>query len=189
MTTQGTLALQSAQFIERMKALRAQEIEFVDIVSEVTADIKLGSLLQKVMGEATRMLNAERSTLFLNDEKTDELWSEVGQGLEVDADPPAQPRRASPAPSSRPARRSTSPTPTPTCASTRRSTRRPGSSRARSCACPIVNKHGKIIGVTQVLNKRGGPFTQRRRVAAARRSPRRSPSRSKTPSCSPTCRT
>lgn len=28
------------------------------------------------------MLNAERSTLFLYDEKTGELWSEVGQGLE-----------------------------------------------------------------------------------------------------------
>src|SRR5262249_38946347 len=82
MTTQGTLALQSAQFIERMKAVRAQEMEFVEVVSEVTADIKLGSLLNRVMGEATRMLNAERSTLFLNDEKTQELWSEVGQGLE-----------------------------------------------------------------------------------------------------------
>ncbi len=83
MTTQGTLALQSAQFIERMKAIRKQELEFLDIVSEVTSDIKLGSLLQKVMGEATRMLNAERSTLFLNDEKTAQLWSEVGQGLEA----------------------------------------------------------------------------------------------------------
>ena len=82
MTTQGTLALQGAVFIERMKAVRKQEMEFVDVVSEMTADIKLGSLLQKVMGEATRMLNAERSTLFLNDEKTNELWSEVGQGLE-----------------------------------------------------------------------------------------------------------
>jgi adenylate cyclase len=30
----------------------------------------------------------------------------------------------------------------------------------RSILCvPIVNKHGKTIGVTQVLNKRGGPFT------------------------------
>ena len=66
-----------------MKAIRKQELEFLDIVSEVTSDIKLGSLLQKVMGEATRMLNAERSTLFLNDEKTNQLWSEVGQGLEA----------------------------------------------------------------------------------------------------------
>ena len=82
MTTQGTMSLQAAVFIERMKALRAQEMEFVEIVSEVTADIKLGSLLQRVMGEATRLLNAERSTLFLNDDKTGELWSEVGQGLQ-----------------------------------------------------------------------------------------------------------
>jgi adenylate cyclase len=82
MINQGALALQSAQFIERMKLRHKQEIEFVDIVSEVTADIKLSSLLQRVMSEATRMLNAERSTLFLNDEKTNELWSEVGQGLE-----------------------------------------------------------------------------------------------------------
>ena len=30
----------------------------------------------------------------------------------------------------------------------------------RSILCvPIVNKHGKVIGVTQVLNKRVGPFT------------------------------
>ena len=30
----------------------------------------------------------------------------------------------------------------------------------RSILCvPIVNKHGKVIGVTQVLNKRGGSFT------------------------------
>ena len=83
MTTQGVLALQSAQFIERMKAIRKRELEFVNIVSEVTSDIKIGSLLQKVMSEATRILNAERSTLFLNDEKTNQLWSEVGQGLEA----------------------------------------------------------------------------------------------------------
>jgi adenylate cyclase len=118
MTTQGTMALQGAVFIERMKALRAQEIEFVEIVSEVTADIKLGSLLQRVMGEATRLLNAERSTLFLNDEKTNELWSEVGQGLQsIQIRFPTT--AASPAPSSRRGNRSISPTPTPTCGSTR----------------------------------------------------------------------
>ena len=50
-------------------------MEFLDLVSEVTSEIELSSLLQRVMGEATRMLNAERSTLFLNDERTDELFS------------------------------------------------------------------------------------------------------------------
>ncbi len=45
MTTQGTLALQGAVFIERMEAVRTHEMEFVDVASEMTADIKPGSLL------------------------------------------------------------------------------------------------------------------------------------------------
>ena len=32
------------------------------------------------MEEATRMLNADRATLFLNDEKTNELFSRVAMG-------------------------------------------------------------------------------------------------------------
>ena len=36
----------------------------------------------------------------------------------------------------------------------------------RSILCvPVVNKDGKVIGVTQVLNKRGGPFTDGGRIA------------------------
>ncbi|MBK6907316.1 MAG: GAF domain-containing protein [Rhodocyclaceae bacterium] len=158
MTSQGTLALQSAQFIERMQAIRRQEMEFIDVVSEVTADIKLGSLLQRVMGEATRLLNAERSTLFLNDDKTNELWSEVGQGLEsVQIRLPNHLGIAG------------------AVFSTGKAINIPYAYAdlrfnpafdkktgffTRSILCvPIVNKHGKTIGVTQVLNRRGGPFT------------------------------
>lgn len=82
MTTQASLALQNAQFIESMQAIRAKEVEFLNVISEVTSDINISSLLKKVMSEITRMLNADRSTLFLNDEKTGQLWSEVGQGLD-----------------------------------------------------------------------------------------------------------
>jgi adenylate cyclase len=158
MTTQGTLALQGAQFIERMKAIRNQEMEFVDIVSEVTADIKLGSLLQKVMGEATRMLNAERSTLFLNDDKTHELWSEVGQGLES-----VQIRLPNHLGIAGAVFTSSKAINIPYAYADLRFN--PGFDKktgffTRSILCtPIINKHGKTIGVTQVLNKRGGPFT------------------------------
>ena len=158
MTTQGTLALQGAQFIERMKAIRNQEMEFVDVVSEVTADIKLGSLLQKVMGEATRMLNAERSTLFLNDDKTNELWSEVGQGLES-----VQIRLPNHLGIAGAVFTSSKAINIPYAYADLRFN--PGFDKktgffTRSILCtPIINKHGKTIGVTQVLNKRGGPFT------------------------------
>jgi adenylate cyclase len=158
MTSQGTLALQSAQFIERMQAIRRQEMEFIDVVSEVTADIKLGSLLQKVMGEATRLLNAERSTLFLNDEKTNELWSEVGQGLEsVQIRLPNHLGIAGAVFTSGKAIN------IPYAYADLRFN--PAFDKktgffTRSILCvPIVNKHGKVIGVTQVLNRRGGPFT------------------------------
>lgn len=158
MTSQGTLALQSAQFIERMQAIRRQEMEFIDVVSEVTADIKLGSLLQRVMGEATRLLNAERSTLFLNDEKTAELWSEVGQGLEsVQIRLPNHLGIAGAVFTSGKAIN------IPYAYADLRFN--PAFDKktgffTRSILCvPIVNKNGKVIGVTQVLNKRGGPFT------------------------------
>src|SRR3546814_6757824 len=54
MTSQAAVALQSSQFVERMKRSREQELEFLDIVADVTSEIELGALLQKVMGEATR---------------------------------------------------------------------------------------------------------------------------------------
>ncbi len=83
LTMQSAMALQSTQYLERMKRSREEEIEFLDVVADVTSEIELGVLLKKVMAEATRMLRADRSTLFLHDEKTNELWSEVGEGLKT----------------------------------------------------------------------------------------------------------
>jgi adenylate cyclase len=158
MTSQGTLALQSAQFIERMQAIRRQEMEFIDVVSEVTADIKLGSLLQKVMGEATRLLNAERSTLFLNDEKTSELWSEVGQGLEsVQIRLPNHVGIAGAVFTS--AKAINIPYAYADLRFNPAFDKKTGFFTRSILCVPIINKHGKTIGVTQVLNKRGGPFT------------------------------
>jgi adenylate cyclase len=158
MIGQGALALQSAQFIEHMKLRHKQEMEFIDIVSEVTADIKLSSLLQRVMSEATRMLNAERSTLFLNDEKTNELWSEVGQGLE--SMQIRLPNHLGIAGAVFTSGRSIN---IPYAYADLRFN--PAFDKktgffTRSILCvPIINKEGKTIGVTQVLNRRGGPFT------------------------------
>ena len=159
MVAQGSLALQSAQFIERLEYIRKQELEFINIVSEMTSDIKLGSLLQKVMGEATRMLNAERSTLFLHDEKTHELWSEVGQGLES-----LQIRLPSHVGIAGAVFMSSKTINIPYAYADLRFN--PAFDKktgffTRSILCvPVINKQGRTIGVTQVLNKHGGPFSQ-----------------------------
>jgi adenylate cyclase len=159
MTTQAAIALQSTQFIERMKKFRIQEMEFFKIVSDITAEIDLGALLNKVMSEATRMLNAERSTLFLNDEKKKELFSKVGLGLNatvirfpnhmgiagavfqsgetINIPHAYADLRFNPA-----------------------FDKRTGFFTRSILCVPVINKSGKMIGVTQVLNKRGGPFTK-----------------------------
>ena len=134
-------------------------MEFVSIVSDVTAEIDLSSLLKRVMEEATKMLNADRATLFLNDEKTQELFSRraMGEGVgEI-----RLPNNAGIA---------------GTVFTTGKTMNIPFAYAdlrfnptfdkqtgyfTRSILCvPISNKNGKVIGCTQVLNKKGGKFTE-----------------------------
>ncbi len=158
MTSQAALALKNSQFVERMEKTRKQEMEFLDLVSKLTSEIDIGVLLQNVMSEARRMLNAERSTLFMNDEQTGELWSEVGDGdekMEI-----RFPNHLGIAGAVFTSGESVN---IPYAYADLRFN--PAFDRqtgffTRSILCvPVVNKQGKVIGVTQVLNKRGGPFT------------------------------
>jgi len=157
MCTQAAAALRNSQFVEKMKKSRVQELEFLDVVADITSEIDLGALLQKVMSEATRMLNAERSTLFLNDEKTDELWSQVGEGL--GATQIRMPNNVGIAGNVFHTGHTVN---IPHAYADLRFN--PGFDKqtgyfTRSILCvPVINKNGKTIGVTQVLNKSGGPF-------------------------------
>ena len=81
MIEQSTIALESLRTVEEVESSRKQELEFLNVVSEVSSELKLGPLLQKLIATITRMLDAERSTLFINDEKTNELFTEIGEGL------------------------------------------------------------------------------------------------------------
>jgi adenylate cyclase len=159
MSTQAAVALQGTQNVERMERSRLQEREFLDIVSEVSSEIQLGSLLQKIMSEVTRMLNAERSTLFLNDEKSDELWSEVGEGL--GAEQIRLPNHLGIAGGVFTSGRTVNIPHAYADLSFNPDFDKRTGFFTRSILCvPVINKDGKTIGVTQVLNKRGGPFTE-----------------------------
>jgi len=156
--TQAAVALQSTAFVERMQRKRSQEMEFLDVVSDVTSEINLNALLAKVMGEATRMLNAERSTLFLNDDKTNDLWSMVGAGLNV-----TEIRFPNHLGIAGAVFTSSTSINIPYAYADLRfnpSFDKQTGFFTRSILCtPVVNKAGKCIGVTQVLNKKGGPFS------------------------------
>lgn len=159
MTTQVAIVLQSTQYGEKMKRFHSQEMEFFNLVSDVTAEIDLGMLLGKVMSEATRMLNAERSTLFLNDEKTNELFSKIGEGL--GATEIRLPNHMGIAGAVFTSGKSVNIAHAYADLRFNPAFDKKTGFFTRSILCvPVIKKDGKVIGVTQVLNKRGGPFTE-----------------------------
>ena len=156
--TQAAVSIQNAQNSEYFEKKRAKEMEFISIVSDVTAEIDLGALLKRVMEEATRMLNADRATLFLNDEKTNELFSRVAMGDGIGEI--RLPNTAGIAGSVFTSGKSMN---IPYAYADLRfnpSFDKQTGYFTRSILCvPVINKEGKVIGCTQVLNKTGGKFT------------------------------
>lgn len=156
-TTQCAITLQSMQLVERIEKSRKREVEFLNVISEMTSELELNKLLNKVMSEATRMLNAERSTLFLNDEKTNELFSHVGAGLSSFEIRLPNDAGIAGAVFSKGATINI-----PHAYADLRFN--PAFDKqtgffTRSILCvPVINKQGKVVGVTQVLNKSGSPF-------------------------------
>jgi adenylate cyclase len=157
LTTQCAVTLQATQNIERMEVTRAKEMEFLDVVSDITSEIDLGSVLQKVMLESTRMLDADRATLFLNDFKSNELFSKVAMGDSLGEI--RLPNHLGIAGAVYTSKKTVN---IPHAYADLRFN--PAFDKqtgyfTRSILCvPVVNKNGETIGVTQVLNKRNGTF-------------------------------
>ncbi len=158
MAEQTAIALRSVLFIEKTKATRQQEMQFLEFVSEVTGHLDLGEMLKKIVTEAARMLKADRATLFLHDDRKKELFSRVAMGEKMGEI--RIPNHAGIAGSVFTSGQTVN---VPYAYADMRFN--PTMDRntgyfTRSILCvPIVNKEGSIIGVTQALNKRGGPFT------------------------------
>ncbi len=155
---QAVAALQSRQFFEKIEKSREQEFGFLRLVGDVTSELDLGALLAKVMREATSMLQADRGTLFLNDDKSGELFSRVAMGDRIGEI--RLPNTEGIAGAVFQSGRSVN---IPHAYADLRFNPRLDKQTGyftRSILCvPVVNKTGKVIGVTQVLNKRGGGFT------------------------------
>jgi adenylate cyclase len=155
---QAAIALESRRTAEEIERDRQQQLELLKVVSEVATEIKLGPLLQKLIATITKMLDAERSTLFLNDEKTSELYTEIGEGLGA-----TQIRFPNHVGIAGAVFKSAQSVNIPHAYADLRFNpafdKRTGFFTRSILCVPVINKDGKTIGVTQVLNKRGGTFT------------------------------
>lgn len=130
------------------------------VVKAMATERRLDSLLDTITRETQTMLKADRCSVFVVDSSTDELWTQVAQGLEgfrmiripvsgtsivawcarsgdiINIPDAYEDERFDPA------------------------VDKHTGYRTRSVLCvPMQNRSGQVIGVFQVLNKKDGPFT------------------------------
>lgn len=155
---QAALVLRNTLRLEHAVADSRREARFVEVVADIASEIQLVPLLQKIMAAVTRLLGAERSTLFLHDDKTGELFTVVGQGL--GSQELRLPHDQGVAGAVFTSGQSVH---IPHAYADLRFNpdfdRRTGFFTRSILGVPVINKDGKVIGVAQVLNKIGGAFT------------------------------
>ena len=155
---QAASALEQAQMVERLERARREELELLAITEAISSELHLDTLLARIVAAATQLLHAERSTLFIYDPSKDELWSRVAEGTEQrEIRIPANAGIAGAAfvsgdvlniPDAYADRRFN-----------REIDRRSGFHTRNLLNVPVIDRTGERLGVVQVLNKRGGPFT------------------------------
>ena len=149
-----------ARSLEQDQRNRRDEEKILETTRAIATELKLDVLLKNIMEASSELLDAERSTLFLFDEKKNLLWSRFAQGLEQELielkpgegiagtvwkngkfeiiEDPYNDARFNPDIDLK------------------------TGFKTRNILCiPIRNKEGITIGVAQALNKRDGKFTDR----------------------------
>ena len=76
----ASIGFENARLYDQVNRARAKEQRLFDVTTAISKELQLKPLLIKVMEVVTSFLGADRSTLFLYDPKTEDLWSQVAQG-------------------------------------------------------------------------------------------------------------
>ena len=142
----------------RVEDLESKLHFLMEATKALASTLDLGELLGRILEVAKTQAGAERGTLFLVDEKTDEIWSLIAHGME---------QREIRLPLGRGiaghVARSGEILNIPDAYADPRFDREVDARtgyRTRNILClPIRNKRGKIIAALQLLNKQTGSFT------------------------------
>ncbi|MFZ2958372.1 MAG: GAF domain-containing protein [Candidatus Ozemobacteraceae bacterium] len=78
-----SLTLENAILYERVTTSQRKIEALLNVANALSSSLDLKDLIRTIMSKAAELLNADRSTLFLIDRETDELWSSVASGSEV----------------------------------------------------------------------------------------------------------
>ena len=156
---QAAIAVKNATLNEEIRKRMEVSETLLKVMKSVASVLQIDELLKKIVTSTSEVMNAERASLFLVDQKTGDLWSKVAQGLDsmeirvpigvgiaghvaltgetINIEDAYQDLRFNP-----------------------EIDKRTGF-RTRSVLCmPLRNDSGAVTGVMQVLNKVGGVFTE-----------------------------
>ena len=159
LTAHASAALEHAQLFEALERSGREQSEMLDLMTAVSQELDLEKLLRVIIEGTSRLLGAERGTFFLYDDKSNELWSIVAEGVQtkeiriphdkgvagwaltndqvVNVPDAYADRRFDPAVD-----------------------RTTGFRTRNILAMPVKNRLRRVIGVIQILNKTEGPFTE-----------------------------
>jgi adenylate cyclase len=59
------------------------EVAMLELTHDLSRELHIDTLIARIMGATTDLLDADRATLLLHDSKTHELWSRYADGLET----------------------------------------------------------------------------------------------------------
>lgn len=158
LASQVGVALANAQIYDGLRTNLDRLSRLMKVGTAISSELDLDALLRIISQTTSHLLQAERSTVFLVDRGRGELWSRVAEGLEREEIriPLTAGIAGRVATTGAPVRISdayTDPRFNPEV------DKRTGFLTRNILCMPMRNPRGEVIGVFQVLNKRGGDFT------------------------------
>jgi len=158
---QAATSIMTGQLVDEIERARTQERQMLEVTAAISSELQLQPLIRKIMETVATIMVADRATLFLHDPRTDELWTfATGAGSEA----MAQIRFPSSMGIAGSCFTTGETINIPDAYSDPRFNqdvdRKTGYTTKTILSMPVVNRNGDRIGVVQVLNKEGGPFTE-----------------------------
>ena len=155
--SQTAIAVENFYLYTRMVSSHKKLAVLLDVATAVAQTLDLGALMDKIIAKISDVLQAERSSLFLLDRETHELWAKKAEGAEVTEMrfPSSQGLAGHVATTGQVVNIPDA------YADTRFNPafdRLTGFRTTTVLCVPIRNREGEIIGVTQAMNKQKGVF-------------------------------
>jgi adenylate cyclase len=155
--SQTSIAVENFYLHKRMLDSHEKMAIVLDVLTSVTQTLDLEALMGQIVSKISEVLHAERSSLFMLDRQTDELWARKAEGAGVvEIRFPRSRGLAGAVATSGEVVNITDAYADPRF---NPQVDRETGFRTKTVLCvPVRNREGTIIGVTQAINKRHGVF-------------------------------